>query len=70
MGLTGKTLGDLVKEKLAEAGVEEAHGVEVTFKDGSTAQIVSPDNPLLAKPAASVSKITIKQSAQAGAVAA
>ena len=42
-------LGDHIKSILCQAGLQEAAGVEVTFKDGAKLTIHSDDHPALAQ---------------------
>ena len=43
-------LGEHIKNVLCSAGLQEAAGVEVTFKDGAKLTIHSDDHPALAQP--------------------
>lgn len=64
-----KTIRDEVAKTLQGLGISEAVGFEITLKNGGTHQILSNDNPLLNRPASEVSRISVKQSAQAGGLA-
>lgn len=69
-----KTIRDAVAETLQGLGISEAVGFEITLKNGGTHQILSTENPLLNSPASDIAvdaagrpRVSVKQSAQAGA---
>lgn len=63
-------LGEHIKNVLCSAGLQEAAGVEVTFKDGAKLTIHSDDHPALAQevPQALAEQPTVRpvQSAKGG----
>jgi hypothetical protein len=63
------TLEDYIKGTLCKTGIQEATGVELTFKDGSKLTIHSEDHPALKQAIDPESAPTVKPvaSAQAGA---
>jgi hypothetical protein len=62
------TLEEFVKNTLCKSGIQEATGVELTFKDGSKMTIHSDDHPALKSTVRAGAEPTVKavQSAQGG----
>lgn len=62
------TLEDFVKMTLCKNGIQEATGVQLTFKDGRTLTIHSDDNPVLKQEVNTADEPTVRpvQSAQGG----
>ena len=62
------TLEEFVKQTLCKSGIQEATGVELTFKDGTKLSIHSDDHPALAQEVEESAPPTVKplQSAQGG----
>ena len=63
------TLEQFLKDTLCKAGIQEATGVQVTFKDGRSLTIHSNDHPALSQHVdqANAPEVRPVQSAQAGA---
>lgn len=64
----GETLKEHIKRVLAESGVKEAQSAHVTFNNGETVIVVSPNNPALDRPMTDVKAVELKRSAEAGLV--
>lgn len=62
------TLEEFIKSTLCKNGIQEATGVQLTFKDGRTLTIHSDDHPALAQTVDTNDEPTVQtvQSAQGG----
>lgn len=62
------TLDEHIKNVLCKGGIQEATGVELTFKDGTKLTIHSDDHPALQQTVAPAEAPTVRavQSAQGG----
>lgn len=61
-----RTVRDIVRDALAQSGLEETVGFELKLSNGTTVTIVSDKNPILDQPASAVVSATPKSSAAAG----
>lgn len=59
-------LDQFIKDMFCKQGIQEAAGVEVTFKDGHKLVIHSDDHPALQQPAENVVSAKPTQTAQGG----
>lgn len=63
-----RTLGDAIKEYLANSGTQQASAVEVTVNHGPTRVVISDNDPIFNEPVAENAQVTIAKvnSADAG----
>lgn len=63
----GESLKVYLKRVLTEAGITEATSAHVTFNNGETIIVASPENPVMERSMTDISKVEVKRSAEAGA---
>lgn len=61
-----RTVRDLLKQTLQQAGLAEAVGFELKLTNGSQVTVSSDSNPVLNEPADTVADVKVRQSARAG----
>lgn len=64
----GESLKEHIKRTLAASGITEAQSAHITFNNGETIIVVSPENPALDRPMAEVAKVELKRTAEAGSL--
>lgn len=61
-----RKIRDLLIEGMSSQGIEECPCVEFELQDGAIVQVLTPNNPVLDRPASDVKGMKFKQSADAG----